>query len=72
MISRWMTSGPRAKRAWLSVLVALTTMSCHSQYIQEPWMGGAGEKTKQAWVNPPTPQLQDELRVRLATSQTDR
>ena len=64
--------GVRIAAGMLIALAALSVASCRSQYVQEPWMGGAGEKAKQAWVSSPSPQLLDQLRNRLATSQTDR
>lgn len=66
------TSSVRIAARLLLAAVALTAASCRSEHVQEPWMGGAGEKAKQAWVSPPTPQQLDQLRNRLATSQTDR
>lgn len=66
------TSGVRSATGLLLALVMLTAASCRSEHVQEPWMGGAGEKAKQAWVSAPTPQQLDQLRNRLATSQTDR
>ena len=39
--------------------------------VHEPWMGKDRE-TKMGWQSPPTAQHEDQLRIRMMTSQTDR
>ena len=58
---------------WVMFLLAVLPVlaACTGGSVHEPWTGGRGGQVKQKWESPPSPNRDDEMRIRLLTTQSD-